>query len=270
MCRRLLLAVLLLLSLPSIARSRAVRHPGSASGLTPQSVLWIAAHPDDEAVAAPLLAQWCRDEHARCAFLILTRGERGLCLRPDGCAPDVATVRSAEAAAASQLFDAELILLHYPDGGGVETPPWRMAASGDRPDAVSTVAGYLEAFHPAVVLTFDPRHGTTCHPDHREAGALVLDAVKLLPYQPQVYLLESRVTFSDPFAIHFAPAVPGADRFDATQDTAWSAILHDMERHPSQFDASFLDAIRHVPSQERAVWYGPADAMLAQSPAGCP
>jgi LmbE family N-acetylglucosaminyl deacetylase len=270
MTRRLPLALLLLvLTLPGTARSRAVRHPGSASGLSPQSVLWIAAHPDDEAVAAPLLGRWCRDEHARCGFLLMTRGQQGACLKPGGCEPDVPTVRAAEAAAASQLFGAELFLLQYQDGGGVQPPDWRSSSAGDAPDVVSRVAGVIEAFHPSLILTFDPRHGTTCHPDHRETANLVLDAVKLLPYVPQVYLLESRITFSDPFAIHFASAVPSADRFDATQDAAWSAVLDDMERHPSQFDATFLDAIRNVPSSERAVWYGKAADMLDQPATPC-
>jgi len=269
MTRQLPLALLLLvLTLPSTARSRTVRHPASAGDLAPQSMLWIAAHPDDEAVAAPLLGRWCRDQHARCGFLLMTRGQQGGCLKPGGCEPDVATVRAAEAGAASQLFGAELFLLEYQDGGGVQPPDWR-SSPGDAPDVVSRVAGIIEAFHPAIILTFDPRHGTTCHPDHRETAAIVLDAVKLLPYDPAVYLLESRVTFtSDPFAIHFGSAVAGADRFDATQE--WSWIVEDMQRHPSQFDGSFLTAIQQVPPIERAVWFGKAEDMLAQSAGTCP
>ncbi|HXH39885.1 MAG TPA: hypothetical protein VNN08_14745, partial [Thermoanaerobaculia bacterium] len=42
------------------ARTRAVLHPSSLPA--PPSVMWIAAHPDDEAIAAPLLGKWCREE----------------------------------------------------------------------------------------------------------------------------------------------------------------------------------------------------------------
>jgi LmbE family N-acetylglucosaminyl deacetylase len=269
MSRRILVTLaLVLLTLPTTARSRAVRHPGSAAELAPQSVLWIAAHPDDEAVAAPLLGRWCREQHARCGFLLMTRGQQGGCLRPDGCQPDVATVRAAEAGAASQLFGAELFLLQYQDGGGVQTPQWG-ATAGDAPDVVSRVADVIEAFHPTLILTFDPRHGTTCHPDHRETAAIVLDAVRLLPYTPDLYLLETRVTFApDPFAIHFGSAVPGADHFDATQN--WSDIVQDMQRHPSQFDEPFLTAIQQVPPGERAVWFGKAAEMLGRAATPCP
>ena len=255
------------------SRTRAVQHPSSVP--TPPSVMWIAAHPDDESIAAPLLGKWCREEHARCAFLILTRGEGGTCLRADGCHPDIASVRSAEAGSASQYFGASSILLTYPNTAGVDKPDWR-SPSGDRPDVVTAVAHYIEAFHPSLVLTFDPRHGTTCHPDHMETGAIVLDAVKLLPYEPELYLLETRVTFAfDPLVIRFAPAIAGLQRFDAnviltsTQTSAWSEILHDMERHPSQFDESWLAAIQNVPSAERAVYFAPAKSILEKQVAGC-
>ncbi|MGH9421592.1 MAG: PIG-L family deacetylase [Thermoanaerobaculia bacterium] len=254
-------------------RIRAVTPPSNIP--TPTSVMWIAAHPDDESIAAPLLGKWCREEHARCAFLIMTRGEGGTCLRSDGCLPDIASIRSAEAGAASQYFGATSILLTYPNTAGVATPDWR-SPSGDRPDAVTAVAHYIEAFHPSLILTFDPRHGTTCHPDHMETGAIVLDAVKLLTYEPEVDLLETRVTFAfDPLVIHFAPALAGLQRFDAnqllasTQTPAWTEITRDMERHPSQFDGSWLAAIQNVPSADRAVYVAPAASVLGQSVPGC-
>ena len=265
--------LLLTLSLLFAGRARAVLPPSNIP--TPPSVMWIAAHPDDESIAAPLLGKWCRQKHVRCAFLILTRGEGGTCLRSDGCQPDIASVRSAEAGSASQYFGATSILLTYPNTAGVDKPDWR-SASGDRPDVVTSVAHYIEAFHPSLVLTFDPRHGTTCHPDHRETGAIVLDAVKLLSYEPDLYLLETRVTFAfDPLVIHFAPAVAGLQRFDANeiltsgQTTAWSEITQDMSRHPSQFDGSWLAAIENVPTGDRAVYIAPAKSILAVQVPGC-
>jgi LmbE family N-acetylglucosaminyl deacetylase len=255
-------------------RTRAVTHPSNVA--TPVSVMWIAAHPDDEAIVAPLLGKWCRQEGVRCAFLILTRGEGGTCLRLDGCHPDIASVRSAEAGSASQYFGADLILLTYPNSATLDKPVWR-TPSGDRPDVVAVVADSIETFHPGMVLTFDPRHGTTCHPDHLETGAIVLDAVKQLSYEPEVDLIETRVTFaSDPLIIHFAPAVAGLQRFDAneiltsTQTPAWSEITQDMERHPSQFDDSWLVAIQNVPSAERAVYFASAKVVLGQQVPGCP
>ena len=246
-------------------RTRAVRR--SAELPAPASVLWIAAHPDDEAILAPLLAQWCLDDGARCGFLILTRGEKGECLLPAGCHPDVATVRSAEAGAASELFEANLFLLGIPDGGVA------VAAAGD---LSATIAGYIEAFRPETVITFDPRHGSTCHPDHRETARAVLAAVEQLSYSPELLFLETKVVLvGDPLKIRFAPATAPARRFDAnasltsTGETAWQMIVEDMLRHPSQFSDAWIRAIELIPDHQRNVWYGAADEMLAQEVAGC-
>lgn len=241
----------------------------------PKSVLWIAAHPDDEALVAPLLAKWCLDDAARCGLLVLTRGEAGGCVLANGCLPDVASTRSSEAGAASELFRAESILLRYPDGGGLRPPPWSQV-SGDQAALVARIAAHIEAFGPELVLTFDPRHGTTCHPDHREAGRIVLEAVKLLEIKPKVYLVETYVTFANGGeSAQFMAALPEALNFDATQllrsgDEAWAAVTWDMERHPSQFTTRFMDAIRNVPQDQRAVFIAPAETVMEQAVAACP
>jgi len=285
---RVLLLAVAILSFAPAARAQGRPHAASPAPVpfspaplpshvpAPTSVMWIGAHPDDEAIAAPLLARWCRDGRARCAFLVATRGERGPCLLPAGCLPDLATVRSAEAAASAELFGADLILLSLPDGGGDEPPSWAPRTSrGD--DFAATLAAFIRAEAPEIVLTFDPRHGTTCHPDHRAIGDLTLEAVSLLSAPPAVYLLETRVEIdTEAVAFHFAPAAPGTIRFDAnaplaaTAGPAWSAIESDMERHPSQFDAAWRAAVAHVPESDRAVFLAPAATILRHPVSGCP
>lgn len=248
--KTLLLAVLI--AAPLAARDRIVDHPA------PASVMWIAAHPDDEAVVAPLLSSWCRDAKRECTFVLATRGEAGSCLLADGCAPDVATVRSAEAGAASQHFGANSVLLALPDGGV------HVSAA-----LVARIAKIIDAFDPDVVLTFDPRHGTTCHPDHRAIGQIVLDAVALLDHRPTVYLVETKLDITlNPLSIHFRSAAPASavvERFDGN----WNAIVDDMRNHPSQFDESWIRAIENVPLSERGVFIAPADAILREPVAGC-
>lgn len=253
-----------------------VAAPVSRRVPAPASVMWIGAHPDDEAIAAPLLARWCRDGRARCSMLVATRGEKGPCLLPGGCLPDLASVRSAEAAASAELFGADLILLSLPDGGGSAPPAWAPGSSGAA-DLAATLAAFLRAEAPEIVLTFDPRHGTTCHPDHRAVADLALEAVSLLSAPPAVYLLETRVEIdTEGVAFHFAPAAPGTIRFDATETLAatagpaWSAIESDMERHPSQFDPAWRAAISRVPESDRAVYLAPAPAILQRPVSGCP
>jgi LmbE family N-acetylglucosaminyl deacetylase len=137
---------------------------------------------------------------------------------------------------------------------------------------VLEVSRYIEGFAPDLVLTFDPRHGTTCHPDHRAVGEIVLAAVQLLEKPPEVYLLETRVTYAaEPFAVTFAPAIPGAIRFDATNSLAstagpaWNAIIADVQRHPSQFDSRWIDAVSNVPSNHRAVFIAPLAMALSSA-----
>ncbi len=238
--------------------------------------MWIGAHPDDEVLAAPLLARWCGDGRAHCTLLTATRGEAGPCLLPGGCLPDLASVRSAEAGASSQYFGANAILLSWPDGGGSLPPPWDIGAGGSR-ESVTTIAAFIRAAAPELVLAFDPRHGTTCHPDHRAIAAVVLEAVKLLDPAPEVYLLETTLAVdARPLTVHFRSAAPDALRFDAmtplaaTGGPAWNAVTADMERHPSQFDADWIAAASSVPVADRAVYIAPAATILARPASTCP
>jgi len=238
--------------------------------------MWIAAHPDDEVLVAPLLARWCRDGRAHCTLLVATRGEAGPCLLAGGCLPDLASVRSAEAGASSRYFGADAILLSLPDGGGAASPPWDIDAGGSA-ELVATIAGFIRAEAPELVLTFDPRHGTTCHPDHRAIAEIVLESVKLLPAPPLVYFLETRLEVgTQPLVLRFRSAAPAAIHFDAnlplvaTGGPAWNAVAADMERHPSQFDAPWLEAVSRAPAADRAVYLAPASTILQQPASTCP
>ena len=243
---------------------------------SPASVLFVGAHPDDEVLLAPLLARWCNDARARCSLLIATRGERGPCLLPDGCQPDLASVRGGEAGSSAEYFGADLILLSLPDGGGAAPPPWA-PGTADAAGLTATLGAFIRAEAPEIVLTFDPRHGTTCHPDHRAIGELALDAVALLDAPPPVFLLETRVEIdTEETAFRFRPAAAGLIRFDATEpltvtgQPAWSAIGADMERYPSQFDPAWRAATSHVPAGDRNVFLAPAAAVLTRPASTCP
>lgn len=261
------------------------RAVGQVPALFPnvRSVLWVGAHPDDEVFAAPLLARLCLEEGRRCSMLILTRGEAGVCRLPGGCVPDLASVRASEAARSAALFRARLVLWRLPDGGGSprgEGLGWD-AAQGSHAALVERMSRFLAVQSPDLVLTLDPRHGSTCHDDHRAAGRLVREGVAALPIgprRPALFLIENQLELASsegpngaPRAIRFRPAASalrGAMAFDAsgllaaTGRPAWRAFEDVMRRHSSQFDAPFLTAIRALPPSDRAVWLGPADALL--------
>lgn len=241
------------------------------------SVLWVAAHPDDEVLVAPALAKLCRLERLACHFLVLTRGEAGACLRPEGCLPDLATVRGLEMQQAAALFGAELTLWTLPDGGGLAG--WD-AASGGHGALVTRLEGLLRNLAPDLILTFDPRHGATCHGDHRAAGELLLEARVRLEPMPATFLLETRVEVTAaPPLIRYSPAADaraGAFGYPATPDIAgvsgtWSFSIAAARLHRSQFSAATLRALSRRPGIERVVYLAPAEPVLADDGvATCP
>jgi GlcNAc-PI de-N-acetylase len=150
---RLLLLVLLLCWCESGAgRVRAVR----AWVPRPAKILVVTAHPDDEILLAPFLAAHCIDRGASCAILVLTRGE-------GGGDPEV---RTGEMARAAALLNLRLLQWSYPD----LMEPWP-----ERETLVRQIGDVIASERPDMILTFDPAHGTTGHPAHRETGAIVRD-----------------------------------------------------------------------------------------------
>jgi LmbE family N-acetylglucosaminyl deacetylase len=253
-------------------KGRAVRGPHS---LLPgvKSLLWVGAHPDDEVLAAPLLAQLCIREKVTCTFLVLTRGEAGLCGLPGGCGFSLGDLRAVEMGRAATLFNAQLVIWNLPDGAGLadaSAPGWD-ALSGSHQALVTAISSFLAGVHPDMVLTFDPRHGSTCHPDHRATGRLLVEALSG-DDGPALYLLESSVAVTDnPRRIVFsaaAPDTPSLIRFDGRAPmrpdaTGWDVLLEDMRCHPSQFDDAWLDAAAANPPEAQATFFGEATAMMA-------
>lgn len=270
MRRTLFLTALPLLAAASLAAAPGQPLPPLFAGA--RSLLWIAAHPDDEALAAPLLGRVCVGERARCTFLVLTRGELGRCALPRGCGPDLGARRADEMARAVKLFDADLVLWNLGDGGGATSPlPRWEAQAGGREALLDGLRQAIRAARPDVVLTFDSRHGTTCHPDHRAAAELAQQALSALPDRPALFLLESVLVERDGLPRSFDPAAgarAGVVGFDANDKVPgsridwWQFLLADLDAHRSQFSGDVRRAVRRMPVSRRAVFFAPAAAVL--------
>jgi LmbE family N-acetylglucosaminyl deacetylase len=223
----MLLAILL-----ATLRVRAVT-PHVSELASARSVLFVAAHPDDEVPIAPWLAKKCIEERARCSILVLTSGENG----------GNAAVRAAEMGQSASLFGAQLTMWGLVDGA----PASWGADIGQR------IRTHIEAIDPDIVVTFDPRHGTTGHPDHRAVGQLVIDAIG--GTRP-LYLIETRIdVFLSPFSITLSAAEPPparyVERFDA--ESRWDVLLEVMAIHRSQFDELWIGEVAESPL--RAVFF---------------
>ena len=249
-------------------RPRAARREGEYFPAA-RHLLWIAAHPDDEILIAPLLGSICVDQAKRCTFLIATRGEKGQCLLPGGCHPDLATVRTREMESAAAFFNAQLTFWDLPDASG-DSPErvieaWSLRA-GSRQQLVQRLATtILESGAPDVVI-LDPRHGATCHVDHRALSMLVIDAVRSLAAKgPEEVFLTETLVQTDPMAglVRFRPAVPtdpGTIVFDANASRpdgspVWRFTTLDVALHPSQFDSSTILALENTPVNERVLHF---------------
>jgi LmbE family N-acetylglucosaminyl deacetylase len=233
------LALSLTLGPAEAQRSHAVRPP--------VRLLWIGAHPDDEALVAPILGAACVEQINDCAILVLTSGS---------------DVRSAELQRAGAALHAHVTQWDLPDVFDVSQ--W-----GDRAALVTKLAAFIVAESPARIYTFDPRHGSSCHPAHREAGQLTLDAIATLgAHAPPVILLETLIVRDAESRITgFAPATTTATAIDAT--STWHYLVDDAAIHESQFNAAQIALLQTIPADQRRVWLLSAGA-TAPNIASCP
>lgn len=234
-----------------------------------ERVLFISAHPDDETMVAPLLAEACLASNAQCTLLVLTRGENGHC---PGCTEDTGTVRARELAASAAIFGAEVILWDFENhiGNFDDTlNSWSLKA-GSSDQLVDKIAVEIERIDPSLILSFDARHGGTCNANHRVAGALVLSAsAKANVPSGSVWLIGSTISVvgEDPDyeSAGYVPMVLADEslwRYEATQplpggSTGWDFVVDVHSAHPTQFSTADVAAFANAPLSERAVYIAP-------------
>ncbi len=145
--------------------------------------MWCAPHPDDECFSGTLLARSSVYYRNPTFFLILTHGDGGQCCLPEGCEPDLATIRGREMVAVAERYGAELRHERYFNAPlPVESFPlrheiyakWR--AQGDPQGLVVTE---IRRFKPDLIVTFHPDFGATGHPEHQLAARLVTTGARL-------------------------------------------------------------------------------------------
>ena len=160
-------------------------------------------------------------------------------------------VRSAEMQRAADLFRAHLELWDFADVMNDVDAVWSAKAGGH--DAlIRRIAAAIAAESPTVVYTFDPTHGSSCHPAHREIGALVIEALDALgPAAPRVMFVETIIT-NLPNGFAFAPATDDAIAVDAR--ASWHYLVDDVATHASQFTDAQVEALRDISDDERRVF----------------
>lgn len=137
------------------------------------SVLYIAAHPDDENTA--MLAYFAGGRQLRTAYLSLTRGNGGQNLIGPEQAPLLGVIRTQELLAARALDGAEQYFTRAVDFGYSKSAEESLARWGHE-EVLADVVRVLRTFKPDVVITRFPASGDAGHGHHTASAILAAEA----------------------------------------------------------------------------------------------
>ncbi|QKG70690.1 PIG-L family deacetylase [Erythrobacter mangrovi] len=238
-----------------------------AEDAAPPRILAVFAHPDDETVAAPALADAAsRGAHVRIAYA--TQGDLSAPETTLAPGPEIAAVRSEEARCASRALGlTEPALLDFGDGqlGAVARPPWAPLRS-----LQERLAALVEEERPDIVITWGPDGGYG-HPDHRLVGAVVSQIVAAQKTDRPLLLYPAMASGTLPpvpelVAMGWAETAPDLltvrARFSPDSvDAATEAFVC----HASQYDTATRDTL--VPALSASVWLGGVPFRPALDPA---
>jgi LmbE family N-acetylglucosaminyl deacetylase len=217
------------------ARTRAVASRIDSA----QKILVITAHPDDELLIAPLLARRCIRGGASCAILVMTTGN----------AAGLGDLRIVEMARSAQLLHLRLTQWTFSDVLNDVGAVWA-AEAGGRATLIRRIGEAIAAEQPDLILTLDPRHGTTCHPAHREIGQLVLETGA-----PNVFLIETAARFVGSGFVLSNASPSHASVYAANDD--WQYAVRVAAIHATQFTPDQAESLRTLPAEQQRVWFAP-------------
>ena len=221
-------------------------------------ILLLVAHQDDEIVFSPFIGRYCASKVCKMVATINDRGSN-----------------THEWFDSMAKFPVQSDLGSF-SGGDPNAHPssvlqrWNNeAARGGLINLNNVIAREIDRFHPDVILTFDPRHGTSCHAEHRA----VEEAVRLgvasysgsnFPDKSKLYFLTTRriesLTDSELPYIGLMPIAPldntsvtyNADDFiSQTKGTGWQFVRTLMLTYPSQFTTATANSVNRTPVLER-------------------
>ena len=203
--------------------------------LNGKTILFVGAHPDDEWGVAPLLADACLVRGAKCHFVVAADANSPGCFITMGLRDlgECSRIRREEMNTSARMFNGTVEFFGFDDlfyshnGLGVERviDKWSKTAGGREP-LVQRFEQVILKQKPALIFTFDPRHGSTCNPDHRAVSLLLVEAVRRLPVhrRPPIWLEQSDNISSRSAEV---AAVNKAGGFIAWPDTSASTVTYD-------------------------------------------
>ena len=140
------------------------------------TVLYIAAHPDDENTA--FLTYYSYAEHLRTGYLALTRGDGGQNLIGDEQGDLLGVIRTQELLQARNIDGAEQFFTRAVDFGYSKTPEETLSKWG-KEEILSDVVWVIRKFKPDVIVTRFPTSGLGTHGHHTASAILAVEAFNL-------------------------------------------------------------------------------------------
>ncbi len=137
------------------------------------SVLYVAAHPDDENTAA--LAYFSKGEKFRTAYLSLTRGDGGQNLIGSEIGAEIGIIRTQELLAARGIDGAEQYFTRAVDFGYSKTPGETLAFWG-KEAVLADMVWIIRSFRPDVMVTRFPVDSSSGHGHHTASARLAREA----------------------------------------------------------------------------------------------
>lgn len=137
------------------------------------SVLYVAAHPDDENTA---MLTWLENEKlVRAGYLSMTRGDGGQNLIGDEQGDLLGVIRTQELLAARRIDGAEQFFTRAVDFGYSKSPEETLAKWG-HDEVLSDVVRVIRTFRPDVIVMRFPTTGEGRHGHHTASAMLAVEA----------------------------------------------------------------------------------------------
>jgi LmbE family N-acetylglucosaminyl deacetylase len=137
------------------------------------SVLYIAAHPDDENTR--LLAYLANEKLYRTGYLSLTRGDGGQNLIGDEQGIDLGLIRTQELLSARRIDGAEQFFSRAYDFGFCKSPEEALATWGHE-KILSDAVWVIRKFRPDVIICRFPEDARAGHGHHAASGIIAREA----------------------------------------------------------------------------------------------
>ena len=137
------------------------------------SVLYVAAHPDDENTR--LITYLSKDKLYRTGYLSLTRGDGGQNLIGDEQGIDLGLIRTQELLAARRIDGGEQFFTRAFDFGYSKNPE-ETFTKWDKEKILSDVVWVIRKFQPDVIITRFPTTGEGGHGHHTASAILANEA----------------------------------------------------------------------------------------------